>query len=117
MSLLERDDQLLGLEAALEDARQGMGATVLVSGEAGIGKSSLRAFGLRPRRRGLWTARRILLTGSATLPHRGTRRRRGRGPAALVRQTRRLPVPGPGDRGIVVPRGVGGFRRGRGRIG
>ena len=41
MSLLERDDQLLGLEAALEDARQGAGATVLVSGEAGIGKSSL----------------------------------------------------------------------------
>jgi DNA-binding CsgD family transcriptional regulator/tetratricopeptide (TPR) repeat protein len=41
MSLLERDDQLLGLEAALEDARQGTGATVLVSGEAGIGKSSL----------------------------------------------------------------------------
>jgi predicted ATPase len=41
MSLLERDDQLLGLEAALEEAGHGMGATVLVSGEAGIGKSSL----------------------------------------------------------------------------
>jgi predicted ATPase len=41
MSLLERDDQILVLEAALEDARQGAGATVLVSGEAGIGTSSL----------------------------------------------------------------------------
>ena len=41
MSLLERDDQLRLLEVALEEARQGRGATVLVSGEAGIGKSSL----------------------------------------------------------------------------
>jgi hypothetical protein len=39
MSLLERDDQLLVLEAALEAARQGAEATVLVSGEAGTGKS------------------------------------------------------------------------------
>jgi len=43
MSLLERDAQLRRLEAALDRARQGRGATVLVSGEAGIGKSSLLA--------------------------------------------------------------------------
>jgi predicted ATPase len=56
MSLLERDDQLLGLEAALEEAGHGMGATVLVSGEAGIGKSSLlQAFADRPGRApGCW---------------------------------------------------------------
>ena len=41
MSLLERDAQLRRLEAALDRARQGQGATVLVSGEAGIGKTSL----------------------------------------------------------------------------
>jgi predicted ATPase len=43
MSLLERDAQLRRLEAALDQARQGRGATVLVSGEAGIGKTSLPA--------------------------------------------------------------------------
>jgi DNA-binding CsgD family transcriptional regulator/tetratricopeptide (TPR) repeat protein len=41
MTLLERDAQLRRLEAALDRARQGQGATVLVSGEAGIGKTSL----------------------------------------------------------------------------
>ena len=41
MSLLEREHQLRRLQAALERARQGQGATVLVSGEAGIGKTSL----------------------------------------------------------------------------
>jgi DNA-binding CsgD family transcriptional regulator/tetratricopeptide (TPR) repeat protein len=43
MSLLEREDQLRRLEAALDRARQGRGTTVLVSGEAGIGKTSLLA--------------------------------------------------------------------------
>jgi DNA-binding CsgD family transcriptional regulator/tetratricopeptide (TPR) repeat protein len=41
MRLLERDTQLDGLRAALERARHGQGGTVLVSGEAGIGKTSL----------------------------------------------------------------------------
>jgi predicted ATPase len=51
MSLLERDDQLLGLEAALEEAGHGMGATVLVSGEAGIGTADPDAsFHLASRR-------------------------------------------------------------------
>jgi DNA-binding CsgD family transcriptional regulator/tetratricopeptide (TPR) repeat protein len=43
MRLLERDAQLDGLRAALERARRGAGSVVLVSGEAGIGKSSLLA--------------------------------------------------------------------------
>ena len=41
--LLERDAQLDALHAALERARRGGGSIVLVSGEAGIGKSSLLA--------------------------------------------------------------------------
>jgi len=43
MRLLERDAHLDGLRAALERARRGRGSSVLVSGEAGIGKSSLLA--------------------------------------------------------------------------
>ena len=43
MRLLERDAQLDGLRAALERARRGSGSIVLVSGEAGIGKTSLLA--------------------------------------------------------------------------
>jgi DNA-binding CsgD family transcriptional regulator/tetratricopeptide (TPR) repeat protein len=43
MRLLERDAQLADLSAALERARHGRGTTVLVSGEAGIGKTSLLA--------------------------------------------------------------------------
>src|SRR6266545_4010075 len=41
MKLLERDAQLRDLHATLERARQGRGTTVLVSGEAGIGKTWL----------------------------------------------------------------------------
>jgi DNA-binding CsgD family transcriptional regulator/tetratricopeptide (TPR) repeat protein len=45
MKLLEREAQLRDLHAALERAGQGRGTTVLVSGEAGIGKTwLLRAF-------------------------------------------------------------------------
>jgi predicted ATPase len=45
MRLLEREAQLRDLHAALELARQGRGTTVLLSGEAGIGKTwLLRAF-------------------------------------------------------------------------
>jgi predicted ATPase len=48
MKLLEREVQLRDLHAALERARQGHGTTVLVSGEAGIGKTwLLRAFAAR----------------------------------------------------------------------
>ncbi|HZB51153.1 MAG TPA: AAA family ATPase, partial [Mycobacteriales bacterium] len=43
MTLLERDAQLARLHAALERARRGAGSIVLVSGEAGIGKTSLLA--------------------------------------------------------------------------
>src|SRR5919108_3721479 len=41
MDLLERDGCLRQLEAALADARGGQGRVALVSGEAGIGKTSL----------------------------------------------------------------------------
>jgi predicted ATPase len=48
VKLLERQAQLRDLHAALEGARQGRGSTVLVSGEAGIGKTwLLRAFAAR----------------------------------------------------------------------
>ena len=43
MALVERDAELDGLRAALERARRGDGSIVLVSGEAGIGKTSLVA--------------------------------------------------------------------------
>src|SRR5690606_27348657 len=45
MALLERDAPLAALLGALDAAAAGRGSTVLVSGEAGIGKTSLvRAF-------------------------------------------------------------------------
>ena len=52
-ALLERDDTLAALIGAVEDAAAGRGSVVLVSGGAGIGKTSVvRAFarrGGRPR--------------------------------------------------------------------
>ncbi|HEX8931326.1 MAG TPA: AAA family ATPase, partial [Actinomycetota bacterium] len=39
--LLEREAELRGLREALDEACQGRGSVVLVSGEAGIGKTSL----------------------------------------------------------------------------
>ncbi|HMN99778.1 MAG TPA: AAA family ATPase [Miltoncostaeaceae bacterium] len=43
MDLLERDEALAAVGAALDDATAGSGRVVLVAGEAGIGKSSLVA--------------------------------------------------------------------------
>jgi predicted ATPase len=40
MELVERGEQLRDLLVAFESARQGRGRTVLVSGEAGIGKTA-----------------------------------------------------------------------------
>src|SRR5207342_806462 len=42
--LLERTEELSALSAALDEARGGVGTTVLVGGEAGSGKSSLAAY-------------------------------------------------------------------------
>src|SRR5262245_23969166 len=39
--ILERDDELAVLSSAARDAGDGVGSVVLISGEAGIGKSSL----------------------------------------------------------------------------
>src|SRR5262245_7454777 len=39
--ILERDDELAGLSSAAREAGDGVGSVVLISGEAGIGKSSL----------------------------------------------------------------------------
>jgi predicted ATPase len=55
--LVERDAQLRRLEAALEEARRGRGTTVLVSGEAGIGKTSL----LQEFADGAWATARVLV--------------------------------------------------------
>jgi len=44
--LIEREDALAALDEALEEARRGRGRTAIVSGEAGVGKTSLvRVFG------------------------------------------------------------------------
>ncbi|MET0476682.1 MAG: AAA family ATPase, partial [Actinomycetota bacterium] len=56
MTLVERDAQLGRLAAALEEARHGRGSTVLVSGEAGIGKTSL----LQEFAEGAWPTARVL---------------------------------------------------------
>jgi predicted ATPase len=41
MRLIERESQLAALHQYADDASQGQGRLVLVSGEAGIGKSAL----------------------------------------------------------------------------
>ncbi len=51
--LIERDSALAALEACLERCRSGQGRTVLLRGEAGIGKTSLlREWAVRSRERG-----------------------------------------------------------------
>jgi predicted ATPase len=55
--LLERDAALAALDAAVREAASGRGSVVLVTGEAGIGKTSLvRAFAARARGRVLMSA-------------------------------------------------------------
>jgi predicted ATPase len=83
--LLERDDDLRVLDAALDRAADGAGSVVLVSGEAGIGKTSLvRAFVRSPRvPRVLAGACDDLLTPRALGPLRDAVRR-VRGPLATA---------------------------------
>ena len=50
MDLLERDAQGAVLQNALDQARQGHGSTILVSGEAGVGKTSFVANFVAPYR-------------------------------------------------------------------
>lgn len=57
MNLLERDDLLLELETALTEVTSGSGRVVLVSGEAGIGKTTLIeqfVAAQQPQKRLLW---------------------------------------------------------------
>lgn len=60
MELLERDDELAALDEATRRAADGAGSVVLLSGEAGIGKSALLAYafadGESDRARVLWGA-------------------------------------------------------------
>lgn len=63
--LLERDDALAALRAAVPDAANGRGQLVLVAGEAGVGKTALlRRFceEQSPRSRVLWGACDALFT-------------------------------------------------------
>lgn len=63
MELLERDAPLRELESALQDAVKGHGRIVLVSGEAGIGKTSLvEHFARAQKQRLLWGACDALFT-------------------------------------------------------
>jgi predicted ATPase len=67
MHLLERDQQLRALAEYADDVRRGKGRLVLVSGEAGVGKSSLlEAFecALTGRPVGLGRLRRRLHAGA-----------------------------------------------------
>jgi predicted ATPase len=81
MKLLERETQLGELQAALEQAESGRGTTVLVAGEAGIGKTwLLQAFAGRvaDRARVLLGTCEDLLTPRMLGPFRDMARRRRR---------------------------------------
>jgi DNA-binding CsgD family transcriptional regulator len=66
ISLLERELELEAIEAALASARAGEGKTIVIEGEAGIGKSTLVAYVLdAARRRGL----RVLHAQGRELEH------------------------------------------------
>src|SRR5690242_247245 len=65
MDLLEREEYIHGLSHALQEAKNGSGRTVLISGEAGIGKTALvREFAESNRQtsRVLWGACEALFT-------------------------------------------------------
>ncbi len=80
MRLLERDAALAAAAAALEEARAGSGRVIVVSGEAGIGKTSLLGEivdGLEGRARVLAGACDPLLTPRALGPFRDIARASG----------------------------------------
>jgi hypothetical protein len=94
--LLERDGELEGLEGALDRAARGAGSVVLVSGEAGIGKTSLvRAFLRAAAHRAtvLQGACDDLLTPRTLGPLRDAARTRGGPPAAALADGDRDAVP------------------------
>jgi DNA-binding CsgD family transcriptional regulator/tetratricopeptide (TPR) repeat protein len=85
--LLERDAQLAALDSALERAGAGAGSAVLLSGEAGIGKTSVvRAFAraARGRARVLAGACDDLLTPRTLGPLRDAARAAAAGPLAAA---------------------------------
>jgi len=80
VEFLEREDSLAQLEAALVETAAGIGHTVLVSGEAGIGKTRLVNEFLRSvdgRVRVLWSACDDLITPPALGPFREIARQIG----------------------------------------
>jgi DNA-binding CsgD family transcriptional regulator/tetratricopeptide (TPR) repeat protein len=85
VELLEREDSLAQLESALDDAAVGTGRTVLVYGEAGIGKTRLVDEFLgsaQGRARVLWSACDDLITPPALGPFREISRQLGGGVSA-----------------------------------
>jgi len=96
MELLERDQPLRELEAALNDALNGAGRLVLISGEAGIGKTALVERFAREQRadvRVLWGACDALFTPRPLGPlHDMAMQLRGALPALLNEPEKRTAV-------------------------